>query len=209
MFHVKGAEDTMLLSLSILTAGGLVHFIDVSYLLSFGGVPNECLHFRDGDMSLRVVKRLAGGSPQPCGTRKLAPHPVRLPFLPILFPLATSRCKCLCDVSLGPRWPQNMSCEYFVQYLFISEVAQIQIGHWPLTSVSPKGGLAEQPEAFIPEEFKSQSISVPHGRNKHRPLSQLWELITYTILLGAHRPSDSWQINKDFSSITLFGFQLY
>lgn len=103
MFHVKGDEDTMLLRLSILTAGGLVHLIDVSYLLSFGGIPNECLHFRDGDMSLRVVKRPAGGSPQPCVTRKLAPPPVRLPFLPILFPLATSRCRCLCDVSLGPR----------------------------------------------------------------------------------------------------------
>ena len=40
MFHVKGAEDTMLLRLLILTAGGLVHFIDVSYFLFFGGIPN-------------------------------------------------------------------------------------------------------------------------------------------------------------------------
>ena len=66
-----------------------------------------------------------------------------------------------------------MSSEYFVQYLFISEMPQIQIGPWPLTSVSPKGGLAEQPKAFIPEEFKSRSISVPQGRHKHRPLSPL------------------------------------
>lgn len=58
-----------------------------------------------------------------------------------------------------------MSSAHFVLYLCISEVPQIQsqsqIGHWPLTSVSPEGGLTKQPKALIPKEFKLQSISGP------------------------------------------------
>lgn len=70
-----------------------------------------------------------------------------------------------------------MASAYFVQYLCISEVLQIQpqgqVGHWPLTLISPKEGLAEQPKAFIPEEFKSQSTSVPQERNEPRLISRL------------------------------------
>lgn len=109
---------------------------------------------------------------------------------------------------LGPVWSQSTASAYFVQYLCISEVLQIQpqsqIGHWPLTSVSPEGGLAEQPKAFLPEEFKSQSISFPRRRNKHRLISRLWEFITYMIPFGAHCPSDSWQV-KAFLQYQIFG----
>lgn len=46
---------------------------------------------------------------------------------------------------------------------------------WPLAINFgfPEGGLAEQPKAFTPEEFKSQSFSVPQERNKRRLISRL------------------------------------
>lgn len=81
--------------------------------------------------------------------------------------------KCLCDVCQRTRWSKNMASAYFVHYLCISEVsrsnlrAKLVIGHW----LDFPRGRTGQPKAFVLEEFKSQLISVPQGRNKQRLIS--------------------------------------
>lgn len=103
-----------------------------------------------------------------------------------------------------------MSSAYFPQYLCISEVLQIQsqsqIGHWPLTLVTPQRGLAAQLKAFIPEEFKSQSISPPQGRNKQRLISPLWVYYLYDTVWST--PSQWFLASQQefFSNFKLFGF---